>query len=448
MRKKKIIVASLAAALLLTHIACDDNKDEYLSDFSTILYFRNSGEIPLPLYKTGDDANYTLIVNKSGSDLGAVTEVSAVVMDAASLAIYNAEQNTGYKALPATCYELAGDTKLNFSGSDLSKTVHVILKPGAIHALPVLSDGESYVLPMRLENSTDSINSKKNIVLVKPNVQIPSVYFTQNGYVQNFLSDEGAAEIKLTLPVSIPLASKWSFNCSIESDEDLLDAYNKENDSDYALLPVKELSAGVAFTPNGNTTENYSITVKRDELSYGNYVLPLRLVSSSKPEFVVDEVRNSCLYGVSYVPAESKLSKVDLTPQMISYYPLILNEGSVAEMLDNKEDTYYHSQYSPAVALPHYIQVALPKESTALLFEYQVRHNNANGAPQVIGLYGSVDGETFSKIATISSGLPTAVKGVYKSPVFVGKPFKHLRVSIEKAPSSSFALAEFKLRVN
>lgn len=446
--RKKIIIASLAATLLLTHTACDDNKDEYLSDFSTILYFRNSGELPLDIYNTGDNTEYKLIVNKSGSELGAVTEVSVSVMDAAALAVYNAEQATHYKALPAGCYEVKGDMKLLFGSSDLSKQVDVVLKPEAIYALPELPDGESYVLPMQLINSADSINSKKNTVFVKPSILVPTVYFSQNGYVQNFLSDEGAAEIQLTLPVNIPLASKWSFDCKIESDKALLDAYNKENNCDYALLPAQQLASGVSFTPNGNLVENFNITVKREGLNYGNYVLPLRLVSATKPQFVVDEARNTCLYGVSYVPAESKLHSVALTEQMISYYPLTLNEGSVAEMLDGKEDTYFHSQYSPAVALPHYIQVELPKESTAFLFEYKTRHNNNNGAPQVIGLYGSVDGKEFSKIGTITSGLPTAAKTSYKSPVFVGKPFKHLRVSVEKAPSSSFAMAEFRLSVN
>lgn len=446
--RKKIIIASLALALLLAHTACDDNKDEYLSDFSTILYFRNSGELPMNLYRTGDDADYQLTVNKAGSQLGTSTEVTAVVMDAAALAVYNAEQLTHFRALPANCYELVGDTKLIFGSSDLSKQIDVVLKPDVIYTLPELPDGESYVLPMQLINSVDSINSKKNTVFLKPQIMVPTVYFSQSGYVQNFLTDEGPSEIQLSLSVTIPLPSKWNFDCAIESDEELLNAYNRENNCDYALLPTGQLSPGVSFTPNGNMMENFDITVKREGLIYGNYVLPLRLVSATKPQFVIDEERNTCLYGVSYVPLESKLRSVNLTPQMISYYPTTLNEGSVAEMLDGKEDTYFHSQYAPVVALPHYIQVELPKESTAFLFEYKTRHNNNNGAPQVIVVYGSADGVKFSRMTTIDSGLPAATKTSYKSPVFAGKPFKYLRISVEKTPSSSFAMAEFRLSVN
>ena len=49
---KKILMISLLFSLTVGFVACDDNKDEYLSDYSTIVYFRNSGEIPLTLYKT------------------------------------------------------------------------------------------------------------------------------------------------------------------------------------------------------------------------------------------------------------------------------------------------------------------------------------------------------------------------------------------------------------
>ena len=44
----------LAVSLLFTQSACEDGKDEFLSDFSTILYFRDSGAISMTLYKTGE----------------------------------------------------------------------------------------------------------------------------------------------------------------------------------------------------------------------------------------------------------------------------------------------------------------------------------------------------------------------------------------------------------
>lgn len=449
--KKKIIFVSLITALMMTHTACEDEKGDYLSDFSTILGFRNSGEIPLDIYSTGDDADYQVVVSKGGSELHATTEVSVGIMDDAALAIYNAEQWTSYKALPATCYELKGETALAFGESDLYKTVDVTLKTEFIKALPALNSGESYVLPLRLQNSKDSINAELGVAFVKPNIVIPGVFFSKSGYTQNFFSDNGPVKMNFTLPVEISLPSKWEFSCGLTIDQALLDEYNKENECDYALLPPASytMNSTINFTNDEESVKEATIEVDRTGLDYGNYVLPVRLSSCTKPQFVIDADRSTSLYAISYVPDASKLSKVALTESMISIFPNPTNEGSVPEMLDGIEDTYYHSNWSGVAPLPHWIQVELPKEATAVSIGYQVRHNNAAGAPQQFTLAGSMDGVNFSKIATVTEDLPTKVKEKYTSPVFVGKPFKYLRVLVEKTGNgNSFAFAEFSMSTN
>ncbi|WP_455592326.1 BT_3987 domain-containing protein [Bacteroides sp.] len=455
--KKKIIFVSLLAAFLMTHTACEDEKGDYLSDFSTILSFRNSGEIPLDIYSTGDDTEYQVVINKGGSELKATTEVSVGVMDDAALAIYNAEQWTFYKALPATCYELKGETKFNFAASDMYKTLDVVLKTELIKELPALKSGESYVIPLQLQNSTDSINSKIGMAFIQPNVVIPTVFFSKSGYTQNFFSDNGPVKMNFTLPVEISLPSNWDFSCGLTIDETLLDEYNTENECDYALLPTSAYTMGttVSFTNDKESVKEANIEVDRTSLEYGNYVLPVRLSSCTKPQFVIDSDKSTSLYAISYVPDASKLSKVALTESMISIYPTWVNEGSIAEMLDGVADTYFHSAWGSGPngealpPLPHWIQVELPKECTAVSIGYQVRHNNANGAPQQYSLAGSMDGVNFSKIATVTDDLPAKTGETYTSPVFVGKPFKYLRVIVEKTGSgNSFAFAEFSMSTN
>lgn len=455
---KKNILVVLLGTFLLTQTACEDNKSEFLSDFGTILSFRNSGDIPLTLYKTGENTDYTITVNKSGSELGTTTQVSVSVMDEATLKVYNAEHGTAYKALPTTCYTFQ-NAQLQFSGSDLYKALNVELITTEIDKLA--AEEATYVLPFEMHDSADSINAKRNIVFIRPTVITPKLYFDKTGYQMNTVSDEGAAEISLALPIMMPLPNKWTFDSKVDIDNTLLTEYNKENDVDYSLLPAEAYTMNadgiVAFTPVGasvtqNGSSDLKIKVKRDKLQYGNYVLPLRLKSCTHPTFLIDESKNSCLFGVSYVPAESKLSRVALTESMISIYPMpaVVGDGEgVAGMIDGKEDTFFHSNYNVGAPLPHYIQVKLPKESTAFIFEYQVRHNNNNGAPQKLSLYGSVDGTDFKKITTITDGLPSAAKAKYKSVVLVGKSFKYLRVSIEKTASgNSFALGEFGLYTN
>lgn len=449
--RKKIVYTSLVVALSLAQFSCENLKDEYLDDFNTILYLKNSGETPLTLYKTGENTNYTLIIDKAGNKLDATTSVDVSVMEDAALAIYNSEKGTSYKKLPANCYKF-DNTQVQFASSDLYKTLATELVTNEIEKLPALSSGGIYILPIELSNSADSINSIKNVIFIHPTVVVPKIYFDKTGYQLNTITDEGAAQIKLSLPLLLPLDNKWTFNCTTQMDQTLLEAYNKENDVNYSLLPADAYTMNeggkVAFTPE-SSTGNLDIMVTRAKLDYGNYVLPFRLTDCSHETFQIDEAKNTCLFGISYVPDESKLHKVGLTEGMIGIYPDPTNEGSIAELIDGKADTYYHSNWGTDISLPHYIDFKLAEECTAFRFEYQTRHNNNNGAPQLITLYGSEDGKSFKKITSISEDLPTAAGGKYKSSIIVAQSFKTLRFSVEKTPNGgSFALAEFLLYTN
>lgn len=243
-------------------------------------------------------------------------------MDDAALAIYNAEQGVKYKAIPTTCYELNGDRKFTFAANELYKTMDITLKTELIDGLPALNTGEEYVLPLQLENSQDSINSKLGKVFIKPNVQTPTVFFSKSGYTQNFFSDNGPIKMNFTLPLEIPIPSKWDFSCELTIDSKLLDEYNAANECDYAMLPstAYTLEKTVNFTNDMESVKEANIEVDRTGLSYGNYVLPICLSSCTKPQFVIDTERNTSLYAISYVPDASKLTKVNLKENMIGIF--------------------------------------------------------------------------------------------------------------------------------
>ncbi|MCD8183372.1 MAG: DUF1735 domain-containing protein [Bacteroides sp.] len=150
----------LAVSLPFTQSACEDGRDEYLSDFSTILYFRDSGAISMTLYKTGENTKYQLSVVKAGSDTGATASVSAKVMDNAELLAYNAAEGANYKSLPSDCYSV-GASDVNFTSSDLYKTVDVSISPESVESY--LDGISTYVIPFELVNGSDSVNVEKKI---------------------------------------------------------------------------------------------------------------------------------------------------------------------------------------------------------------------------------------------------------------------------------------------
>ena len=164
---------------------------------------------------------------------------------------------------------------------------------------------------------------------------------------------------------------------------------------------------------------------------------------------MIDAAKNACLYGISYVPDESKLKKVELTAGMLSSNAVEPSEGSLANLLDGDVETYFHSAWSVAVEGSHYLQVALPTETTAFNFYYTTRSANGSAAPAKIIIEGSLDGVSFNKISTLTDGLPTGGKETYNSKIMVGKPFKIIRFSVpENATGGNFFVwSEFGMKV-
>ena len=439
--KKSILYIGLLMFVCL-QTSCDDNKEQYLDDFSTILYFRDSGEIEHDMNIIEEMSTYTVSVVKAGSNNQATTAVDLMIMDGTMLTDYNNNEGTNYKVLPADCYSIETGN-LSFNSSSLYQTIDVSLYTEAINAI----QGDDYIIALYLSNSADSINVEKSYVFIKPRVVTPLVSFQKFGYVMNSFSESGETQFNYTLPVNLSVSNKWTFNCYTEVNEDLLDTYNREQNASYILLPENSYTIAeegvVSMTPEG--ANSLKFTINKETLSFGNYILPLLLTGTSMEKIDVDPTRNSCLFGVSYVPDESSLQSIQLAENMISYYPNSICEGSVPEMYDGNPDTYYHSDWNVGLPLPHWLQFALPEDCSAFRFKYSTRGATERVTPHQITLYGSEDGVDFKKIVTIED-LPQGAGVGYTSPVFVaGGKIKHLRLSVDKSPAGSFAFTEFAL---
>ena len=117
--KKSILYITLCLFSIL-QISCEDNREQYLDDYSTILYFRNSGEIEYSIYKTEEMTKYAVAIAKAGSDKNAKTTVEMKVMDEVMLAEYNENQGTHYKILPSGCYSIETGN-LTFAATEMYK---------------------------------------------------------------------------------------------------------------------------------------------------------------------------------------------------------------------------------------------------------------------------------------------------------------------------------------
>ena len=447
---KKTVGYYIAVGLLpFLLAACEDNREQYWDDFSTILYFRDSGEMACQLYTPDDEATCSVSVVKAGTDAKAATSVDVEVMDEAALAAYNAAEGTRYALLPADCYDFEGG-HLAFASSDLYKRLEARFHTAPVSTLLAgAQPGTDYVLPLCLTGSADSINAEKQYVFIRPEVVTPQVGFENPGYVMNSLSASGESALDLEVPLRLSVENRWTFSCYTAVDAALLDAYNMAEGTSYLMLPEAayriEGDGTVGMEPG--TDGNLHVSVGSEGLSFGNYALPLQITGTSLASIGVDPDEDVCLLGVSYVPDASALQQVALTEDMITYHPdSNPGEGSVAALLDGDPGTYYHSDYNVGVPLPHWLQFALPGGCSAFRFEYVTRNAGEHVIPSRISLWGSADGTEFNRLMTIGEGLPATVGATYTSPVLVaGQEIRYIRFSVDASPSGSFALAEFRL---
>lgn len=115
------------------------------------------------------------------------------------------------------------------------------------------------------------------------------------------------------------------------------------------------------------------------------------------------------------------------------------NEGSYEALLDGTYSTYFHSNWSGGPSADHYLQAHLDAPVQTFQFYFKKRHNNDVNRPTTIIISASNDGENFTEIQTISSGMPTAEPVLdYLSPLIdMGAPYEYVRFTVTDTNSGN-----------
>lgn len=466
--KNKIFKAMALGAILIAGAACDDGREDYLAPFESIIYFKSDGEQRVTIYDTSNEVNCEFTVIRAGYKPEKNSIVDVSVIDAANLQIYNAENETDYRLLPDNCFEIQTPT-LEFSSSDDHMKVNVLFKIDKIKAL----DNTDYVLPLVLNNASDSINSKKRQVFIIPDIITPYIYFEKSGYQPYKVETGGTTTFDIALPISMPMANSWNFDCTLKINPELLEEYNEANNSTFELLPEDcyTFSEKVSFVSGKNTTNGtIGIHIKAD-LKFGKYILPVQLAECGMPTFTIKEEKSNCLVGIVYQKHidETQLKEVKLTADMISSNARTEDNEPLSEktqlinIIDGDINTSFHSYWSfhgfPSdfSELP-YIQIELPHVYSGFKFGYITRtaangSNNGNGNPQEINVYTSENGQDFALLKTIRDELPLSEMGAaYKSETLtpMSGVFRYIRIESTHAKEvglNAMALAELNLWV-
>ncbi|GAB6866160.1 BT_3987 domain-containing protein [Bacteroides acidifaciens] len=431
---KKIYLSSLLLGLLAINTACEDIDESaiFQADFQKILMLKTNGIVDLTIYKTGENSTYELSIMKNGTSPEKTAEAVICPMNKEELKVYNETRGLSLEALPENCYELAGQDMF-FNANERYKKVNLTLHTNNIDEL---ADTEKdYVIPLILKSETDSVSSAQNILIVRPNVIIPSVTFTKKGLQAQYC---GKGTTTLTIPLELQIENKWDFTCTVEVDETkagnhplLQNGYTLENN-------------GVVTFSKGNKTANLTVTVNRTEtteLDMNTYVLPLVLQSISLETFQKDN--DAYLLGVN--------SKFPLEASMLSTNAQEPSEGPLANVLDGKIGTFFHSAWSVAVEGKHYVQVNLPNTISSFMFSYTNRDSNGNAALAWFDVETSNDGQTFTPLKSYAwdaDSLPGGGAEVFNSTKLEStSPFKSIRFICKQnfTGGAFFVWSEFSL---
>ena len=138
-------------------------------------------------------------------------------------------------------------------------------------------------------------------------------------------------------------------------------------------------------------------------------------------------------------------------------------EGPIANLLDGSTGSYFHSNWSSQVGEAHRLQVDMGAGHTLkeFAFSYTTRDNGTGGPhPSTIVVSGSNSlDETFVKLATINSGLPTTGNTAWNTAnenvITASEAYRYLRFTVTASAGTNgckhgnneyfFAMSEFSL---
>lgn len=401
---------------LLLLAGCDiSNRDNNLSE--PLVYFINDGETTLDLYNTGENHTYTMPIFKSG-----LIEKEANIeleVDESLIELYNQENNTSAKLLPAEYYQIV-NSKQTMGASQQKGNMQVVFKTSLLSENP---NRDNYILPLSLSSKGEvQINSNKGSVIVSPVVKPATFGFTCANTLQEVIPTTASGKIEIALPIEAPFSNQWDIDFTASIDQTLLDEWNKKNELEYTQ-PISgsfEL-VGEQKLVAGKNTQTLKLILDKEKLGYGWFAIPIRLSNPSK--FEIKEEQSTCVVTVL-----NRMEQIPYTQWSVESYTSYQGSEKPENMIDNNDNTRWHVKYNNSgvgtMGLPQTFVFKLNTNYAISEFEILRRGDTYN--TDLKGGYFEIseDGTNWTKATTFDFGTekrlgyvsfycPTVVTGKY-----------------------------------
>lgn len=442
MKLNRIFWATCILGSTFALSSCEKYDELFPQQYHCVLNIKDAGIRNADLYTTDAEGIVQISIMKTGSQEEALASATLEPMSQEAFQVYCTDNNLRYDYLPTECYSLS-DKDLKFEAQERYKIVEAILKTREIQKLQETHNGQQYALPLLIRSSEVSVND--SMLIITPNVTSPTLGLTNTGFVSAAqFSSQGEATSTYSLQLTLPTPNTWGLQCSVNTNEEAVNAFNQYNaqyNNRYEQLPSNAYTLsnnGVVTFGEGATTASMDVTFDRSALEIGEYILPLSITNPTVEGVSIDPMQHTILLGVTYSP-----DKLDLQVSQFSTNSIANGDGTgLTGLIDGLgAGLHFHSNWGTPVTdatYGNYIDVQLNKPIQAIQFNYWTRFENGNAAPTHIKLFTSTNGQTWTELGEITSGLPTGGNQEYLSPIYrATAPFSYFRFAVLTSTAGS-----------
>lgn len=480
---KKLYIASGIVALLAAATSCD-KYDIYPEQYGKVMMIKDAGDRSLTIYATEKAQPYYISVMKSGHSPEEPAQATIKVLNDSEFREYKDKYYgdpdfKGLVSLKPEFFYLANDklekapdgqithdfvdendryfgVNVVFDAQAISEWWYRLTEAAAYNGKDEIKlkdkaealdtiNSYTFVVPVGLFSTTDTINADNQYVMVQPNVENPvmSVSVGSGGYLIEDISrtklteDEdyrmGMLEPQVTF--SIPCSNPYGFSVQVNTTQSLVDQFS-EFHTDIALNALSNAGGVIRYNLQSKAHFDKGVTEIRLPLSIArefmdpdqldvNYVVPMDLrpykqschmiwdkptdgteldekvtkalkLPSNSTSWEKNGETHSFTYYTFFVGYRVLETPLEITEDnILAQNDCEPTEGSAIGLFDDDLSTFYHSNWSSPVfrQKPYgsYIDFEMPTKDliNAVAIQVSARVHSNPVSPKVIALYYS-----------------------------------------------------------
>lgn len=367
MKHSSIFFNLICLTFVCSFISCEDNRDINIPNDK--IYLLKSGLNEQQIFNW-PNYTYELVVMKSGN--GKAEGELELTVNPNILLQYNDSNNTNYELLPEDMYTIKNKI-LVVKANDYRVSFEIGMKTSEITALQAETQ-KIYALPCKvstLRGNFDLPEEEKLISIIIPHAQEPYIEFIETGLLNPVTIDlRSESKIMFFSEVRINYNNMWNIDFAVAAEKNMVDSFNATHLTNYQALPeaAYQIDPTSLSMPKHANRQPIKITFLKQgfidnsgQYMFGNYLLPLKLVSVSKNNINPEK-------DVQFLPVSFNPLLFDRSEWLIVGWNSSAHEEGYnrlpEHLLDGNTTTFWGSKWDKPKPLPYYIIFDMRKEQT------------------------------------------------------------------------------------